>query len=254
MIKQALFKLTHLVSFPNLGRPFVVVKNTIKTTIVLGFIFALVYIITNGPALWIRYIYQIPIQASERLLLPEIADINSSLLPSILNDIVSQYGNNKLVIKKINVNVPIIWDVKEATILEELKNGVAHYAGTAYPRERGNVFITGHSSNYWWTKGDYNYIFALLDKLEISDEIIITYKDSAYIYKVMGSKVVKPEDVSVLNSTPKSTLTLMTCTPVGTTLNRLIVTASLVIPEKTINKKAYERPLLPLIKTLPKVR
>lgn len=136
--------------------------------------------------------------------------------------------NNIISIPKISVKAPIIWDTPEEEILDKLTGGVAHYKGTSHPGEGGNIFLVGHSSNYFWVSSDYNTIFSLLDKLERGDRVEITYNNKKYFYDVEDKKVVNPEEVGVLQNTPKETLTLMTCWPVGTSLDRLIVQASLV--------------------------
>ncbi len=136
--------------------------------------------------------------------------------------------NNIISIPKISVKAPIIWDTPEEEILDKLTGGVAHYKGTNHPGEGGNIFLVGHSSNYFWVSSDYNTIFSLLDKLERGDRVEITYNNKKYFYDVEDKKVVNPEEVGVLQNTPKETLTLMTCWPVGTSLDRLIVQASLV--------------------------
>ena len=52
-----------------------------------------------------------------------------------------------------------------------------------------------------------------------------------HTYRVVSKREVKPNDVSVLDQpTTKRIATLMTCTPVGTTLRRLIVTAEEIDP------------------------
>lgn len=93
----------------------------------------------------------------------------------------------------------------------------------------GNAFIFGHSSNYPWVKSDYNDIFALLDNLETGDEIIVYYNQKKYTYLVTDRAVVKPGDVKTLESRDpnKKELSLMTCWPIGTTLERLIIFAEL---------------------------
>ncbi len=72
-------------------------------------------------------------------------------------------------------------------------------------------------------------MFALLDKLEKGDEIIIYYYQKKFVYKVTEHREVKPGDVKTLESrdNSKKELSLMTCWPVGTTLDRLIVFAEL---------------------------
>lgn len=136
----------------------------------------------------------------------------------------------RLVIPKINVDVPVVFvqSTNNKDILDSLKNGVAHYAGTALPGRIGNMFITGHSSYYWWRGGSYNHIFALLEQMKPSDLIYVYYQGGEYIYRVNGSKVVAPTATEILKQTSLPTLSLMTCVPIGTNLRRLVVTADLI--------------------------
>ncbi|TSC92929.1 MAG: putative sortase [Candidatus Berkelbacteria bacterium Licking1014_7] len=145
---------------------------------------------------------------------------------------------NRLVIPKIKVNASIEWQTTPENILEKIKNGVAHYADTQLPGENGNVFVTGHSSNFWWDDGKYKEIFALLDKMEIGDKIYITYEKILYTYEVENKKIVAPTQIEVLNPTDHSILSLMTCYPVGTTINRLVIQAKQIAP---VPKGALEK-------------
>jgi sortase A len=141
---------------------------------------------------------------------------------------VAQNQESRLKIPKIDVDAPIIWNVPEDKIIDTLEDGLAHYEGTALPGQVGNVFITGHSSYYVWAGGSYKEIFALLNKLENGDKIYLSYKGVLFEYEVLGQKVVLPDNISVLDQTNDHTLSLMTCTPVGTNLRRLIITAKQV--------------------------
>ncbi|MDD5769581.1 MAG: sortase [Candidatus Gracilibacteria bacterium] len=145
---------------------------------------------------------------------------------------------NRVIIPKIGKNIPLI-DVKNKTVqnvkeletvfMNELSNGIIRYPGSAIPGEIGNSFIFGHSSNFPWIKGDYNDVFALLDNVEFGDEIIVYYNQKKYIFKIKEKKIIKPGDVSVLKKeTEKPEISLMTCWPVGTTLNRMIVIGELI--------------------------
>ena len=131
-------------------------------------------------------------------------------------------------IPKIGVNAPLILNIAPDQIVANLANGVVHYQDTALPGEIGNTVIVGHSSDYPWSNGHYKNIFALLDKLVPGDKITIPYTDQVFVYEVTDSKIVKPTDLSVLQMSSTPQLTLITCYPVGTSRNRLIVTAKLV--------------------------
>ena len=134
---------------------------------------------------------------------------------------------NRLYIPNLNIDAPIAWNVPEENIEDELLNGVVHFNGTALPGQQGNVFITGHSSFYPWSKSEYKSVFALIDELNLQDEIYISYNNKVYNYRIVNKKVVSPDQVNVLNETSngKKTLTLMTCVPLGTNLKRLLVIA-----------------------------
>jgi LPXTG-site transpeptidase (sortase) family protein len=148
-------------------------------------------------------------------------------------------ATNTIVIPKIGVNAPVIFlnSRDEKTIEANLANGVVHYQGTANPGEVGNTFITGHSSNFWWIQGQYNYVFVNLDKLAVGDQTVVYYNGKKFVYQVTGTKVVLPTDTSVLAPTDTPTLTLMTCTPAGTNWKRLIVSLDQVSP-------TYVKPVL----------
>lgn len=141
-------------------------------------------------------------------------------------------AENTLTIGKINVHAPIqfISSVVEADFQVALQDGVVHYRTTALPGQNGNVAIFGHSSNDWWEPGNYKFVFVLLDKLVPGDQITLDYNSVRYTYEVTGSKIVEPTAVDVLNPTATPTLTLITCTPAGTSLKRLVVTAKQVSP------------------------
>ena len=145
---------------------------------------------------------------------------------------------NRIIIPKIGKNVPLVdvdarrWNLDftnlENIFMNELEKWVLRYPWTAKPGETGNAFIFGHSSNYPWLKWDYNEVFAMLDVLNFWDEIIVYYNQKKYTYVIKEKKVIKPGDVKILERDPtKKELSLMTCWPIGTSLNRLIAFAEL---------------------------
>lgn len=142
---------------------------------------------------------------------------------------VFRYSDNSIFIPKIGVKAPIGWDTKNNEITDALEKNVIHLQDTDKPGGKGNIFLTGHSSNYWWKNGDYNTVFALLPELEENDEIIITYKGQFFYYRVTSKEEMKKDEVASRLESDKPKLTIMTCVPVGTNLKRLLVYAE---PEK----------------------
>jgi len=137
-------------------------------------------------------------------------------------------SQSRLVIPKIKTNAPISWNVPQDQINQKLQDGVAQYEGTALPGATGNIFITGHSSYYIWAPGSYKDVFALLNQLHGGDKIYIQYNGAQFTYEVTGQVVVDPTDTSVLTQGNEKILSLMTCVPVGTNLQRLVITAKQV--------------------------
>ncbi len=134
-----------------------------------------------------------------------------------------------LLIPSINVDAPVFYDTEITDSVGKLPDGVVHVRGTAAPGQIGTVFILGHSSGYWWQSGAYTQVFALLDKLTAGDEIYLNHAGVTYRYRVTSSETVRPDAADQLTQpTDRRSLNLMTCTPVGTTLNRLIVHAELI--------------------------
>lgn len=135
-------------------------------------------------------------------------------------------------IPKINVHAPLVFAKSniEASIQKDLEGGVVHYAQTAVPGTVGNSVIFGHSSNDWWEPGNYKFVFVLLDKLVVGDTFTINHGSKQYLYQVSEVKIVEPTDLSVLEQTPEAQVTLITCSPPGTSWKRLIVRAKQLTP------------------------
>lgn len=142
----------------------------------------------------------------------------------------------KLIIPKINIDVPVVYDVGPDydSQMKAMEQGVAYFGipgANSKPGQIGNTVLSGHSSNDIIDPGSYKFIFAQLDRLNKSDTIYINYNGVRYTYTVTKKEVVAPTEVSKLvYPTDKPVLTLITCTPLGTSLNRLLVTAEQVSP------------------------
>ncbi len=151
-------------------------------------------------------------------------------------------AENSIKIPTINVNAPISWRVNNLPkeVSQGLSNGVIQVNGTALPGEKGNIYITGHSSNYVWVKQKYNSIFSNISKLVVGDMVYVKFGKEVYVYKVYDQKIVASNDLSILDPTNESRLTLATCWPLGTSLKRMVVLANQIYPNPTKNKASKE--------------
>lgn len=138
----------------------------------------------------------------------------------------------KIAINKINIQAPVIWSksMVEADLQEDLKRGAVRYPQTGVPGQPGNLVTTGHSSNYIWASGEYNYIFKDLNNLQAGDEIVVTAtqhngKVLEYKYAVTTKEVVSPDDERIFEETSNQSLTIVTCWPLNTNWKRLMLKA-----------------------------
>lgn len=142
-----------------------------------------------------------------------------------------------LIIPKINVEVPVDYNAtpQHESQMKAMENGVAYFGipgANALPGQIGNTVISGHSSNDVFDSGSYKFIFAQLERLNDGDTIYLNYEGTRYTYTVTKKEVVQPTDVDALRyETDKPVLTLITCTPTGTDLRRLLVTATQISPD-----------------------
>lgn len=141
----------------------------------------------------------------------------------------TQYG---IVIEKINANAKVVPGVhpgNEREYVAALQNGVAEALGSTPPGQPGNLYLFSHSTDAPWNIIRFNAVFYLLRELERGDRVVIFYQNRRYDYIVFDKTIAKPEDVSYLtNRYDEPVLTLQTCDPPGTLLNRLVIRAKLV--------------------------
>jgi len=161
-------------------------------------------------------------------------EIQKTQIPQLALDVMPP--DTRIVIPRINKNVPVVtvssealmnrdWVRLEQEIQKALQDGVVHYPTTAFPGEEGNVVVTGHSSYFPWDPGRFKDVFALLHDVQVGDKIYMYYNQKRYDFEVYETKVVLPSQVDVLTQEGGDRLTLITCTPVGTNLKRLVILA-----------------------------
>lgn len=186
---------------------------------------------------------------NERFITPFIRPSQNVSATSIIVD-PNQSGEvgpePKIIIPKINVEAPVVYDepsIDEKAIQKALERGVAHYATTPNPGEKGNSVIVGHSSGNILNNGKYKFAFLLLKSLEVDDTFIVQKDGKRYVYKVFNKFVTSPKNLDVLKATDRpATMTLITCDPPGSSVNRLIVQAEQIFPDPAKNVESSVDP------------
>lgn len=142
-------------------------------------------------------------------------------------------NQKNMVVPAISLNAPVVYGmnkVDEESVQHALEGGILHFGGSPLPGQPGNSVFVGHSSNQPWAQGDYKFVFMMLDKLKQGDKIYLAHSGTIFTYEVTETVVVKPNDVSVLEGSQTPTATFITCTPLGTNTNRLVVKAKQISP------------------------
>ena len=109
---------------------------------------------------------------------------------------------------------------REGVDTRTLRGAAGHIPGTALPGEHGNAAFAAHRDTF----------FAPLQSVRKGDDVLVTTPEGVFRYAVTSTRIVEPNDVSVLDPTPETTLTLVTCYPfdyLGSAPQRFIVHASL---------------------------
>ncbi len=195
-------------------------------------------------------IYFAPVFASQDIAvpIPQINIVNSNTIGSLI----SQASNNltgvdysnagnwfpdfkfqkgKPKIDTYTMSIPKL-NIKDAVVSatsNDLTKYLVNFGGTALPPDKGNAVVFGHSTlPQLFDPKNYRTIFATAYRLKVGDELFTNVSGVTYKYRIYNITVVDPDDTSVLEQDySDSFLTLITCTPPGTTWKRLIIRSRL---------------------------
>lgn len=121
-------------------------------------------------------------------------------------------------VPRLQLTTPVIEGDDEPT----LKRAVGHLPDTPLPWEKGNSALAGHRDG----------LFRPLKDIAIGDEIRFRTSRDQIRYRVTGTSIVAPDDLSVLDArSGRQSLTLITCYPfyfVGNAPKRFVVHAQRV--------------------------
>lgn len=145
-------------------------------------------------------------------------------------------------IPKIGLSAPVFNGTDDLI----LSRGVGRVRGTAKIGTSGNLAIAGHRDSF----------FRELAELTPGDIVELDHLGKVDQYTVTATRVVTPEDISVLNASTSAMLTLITCFPfhfIGHAPQRYIVTAvfgpgqdPIVAPARAHHAFSLEAPEKPI--------
>jgi LPXTG-site transpeptidase (sortase) family protein len=149
---------------------------------------------------------------------PAMTDTTETdLLADIPND-----GKSWLVIPRLHLRMQVVSGISD----DKLALGVGWYRKSQKPGKAGNIGLAGHRTTF-------PAPFYFLDKMQTSDSVLLIVGDAMYRYAVKANSknepydIVQPDNTRVLSYLGYNSVTLTTCTPIGTANQRLIVHAKL---------------------------
>jgi len=141
-------------------------------------------------------------------------------------------SQNEVKLKHYTLSIPRLnlYDLSVDVGGNDLSKTLIHYLPTSLPGQYGNVAIFGHSTlPQLYNPKDYKTVFTYLPQMDIGDKVIAQVEGKKYTYEVSDIFIVDPDQVSVLDQQfNESYISLITCVPPGTHLQRLVVKARLV--------------------------
>ncbi len=144
--------------------------------------------------------------------------MEQELLAEIPND-----GKSWIVIPRLHLRMQIVSGISD----DRLALGVGWYRRSPKPGSKGNIGLAGHRTTF-------PAPFYFLDKMRVADSVILIVGNEMHRYLVKANEagepynVVQPNNIGVLAYLGFDSVTLTTCTPIGTVNERLIVHAKLM--------------------------
>ena len=112
--------------------------------------------------------------------------------------------------------------IMDGTTSQDLARGVGLFEGSARPGMYGNTVLSGHRTTY-------GKPFDRIENLRAGDKVVIETRDKWYVYVLVRDAIVASDEVWVVGNQPivelagaGSIVTLMTCTPRGSTAKRWV--------------------------------
>jgi LPXTG-site transpeptidase (sortase) family protein len=127
----------------------------------------------------------------------------------------------RIAVPRIALDLPLL-EMGYVEDRETLDRGPSHISGSVHPGGTGNCVIAGHRSTF-------NSPFRNLGQLAVKDEIFVeALSGKIFHYQIDRIFTVTPQQVEVMAPTPNATITLITCHPIHSKKERLIVQGHLV--------------------------
>jgi len=139
---------------------------------------------------------------------------------TVLGNKILEELNTKIFINSIEVEGNIFEGLDSKT----MNKGFWHFPTSDLPGQKGNSVIIGHRYAKLPPNKD---TFFNLDKVKVGDKIEVVQLDQTHTYIVTDTKIVEKNDISILQNYSDYRITLITCSPLWSSDQRLVVIGKL---------------------------
>lgn len=147
--------------------------------------------------------------------------IEESLNPqTVIDRKILEELNTKIIINSIDVEGLVY----EGADSHTMNKGFWHFPPSSFPAQKGNMVVIGHRYAKLPPNKD---TFFNLDKVKVGDKIEVIQNNNQFTYIVTETKVVEKNDISVLQDYSDYRITLITCSPLWTSKQRLVIVGKL---------------------------
>jgi len=147
--------------------------------------------------------------------------IEESLNPqTVIDKKILEELNTKIIINSIDVE-GLVYEGADA---HTMNKGFWHFPPSSFPGQKGNMVVIGHRYAKLPPNKD---TFFNLDKVKVGDKIEVIQNNNQFTYIVTETRVVEKNDISVLQDYSDYRITLITCSPLWTSKQRLVIVGKL---------------------------
>ncbi len=155
----------------------------------------------------------------------DITSTNKTIEESLGSNFVIQEKQLESLNTQIQIeSIEVKGKVHEGVDSNTMDLGFWHFPLSQYPGTKGNSVIIGH--RYAKLPPDPDTFFNL-DKVKVGDRILVEQDNNSYTYIVTETKIVEKNDISILQNFGDYRITLVTCTPLWTDHQRLVIVGKL---------------------------
>ena len=138
----------------------------------------------------------------------------------VIEETILENLNTKVIVNSIEVEGSIYEGVDSNT----MNKGFWHFPTSSLPGQKGNVVVIGHR---YAKLPPHRDTFFNLDKVKVGDSIEVVQNNNQFTYIVTDTIVVEKNDTSILQDYSDYRITLITCTPLWTANQRLVIVGKL---------------------------